>query len=348
MSMKMQAAVLYESNSSLSIEELEIPDLLPGQVLVKIFYSGVCRSQLMEVRGMRGVDRWLPHLMGHEASGIVVSTGEGVTKVKNDDKVILGWIKGSGKDAPGAKYTDSKGRTINSGGITTFSNYTVVSENRLVLLQNDIPMDVAVLFGCALPTGAGIVYNELLPKQNESFAVLGLGGIGLSALMALKEYAPEILIAIDVSDKKLQMAKLFGATHVINSKTQNVNEEVLKILPDGVNACVESGGKVETIELGFSLIKKGGRVYFASHPPEGQLIKLDPFELISGKKIFGSWGGGSNPDIDIPRLVQNYKNGAFPLDMLIRKRYKLNQINEALNDLEDGLVFRPLIEMTHE
>jgi S-(hydroxymethyl)glutathione dehydrogenase/alcohol dehydrogenase len=346
--MKINAAVLYESGSSLVIDELEVPTLQRGQVLVKILFSGVCRSQLMEVRGLRGVDKWLPHLMGHEASGIVVETGENVTKVKKGDRVILGWIKGAGIDAPGAKFKDSKGRIINSGGVTTFSNYSIVAENRVVKLESNIPDDVAVLFGCALPTGAGIVYNELLPKSHERFAIIGLGGIGLSALMALKEVNPEILIAIDVSEEKLETAKQFGATHTINAKLNDVKAQLEKILPEGVDGCVESGGRISTIELGFSLLKKGGRLFFASHPPEGQQISIDPFELISGKKIFGSWGGGCNPDIDIPRLIKNYDVGVFPLEKLIRKRYKLNQINDALNDLENNLVFRPVIEMEHE
>ena len=329
------------------VEELYTSDLSHGQVLVKIFYSGVCRSQLMEARGLRGSDPWLPHLLGHEASGEVISIGDGVNKVKIGDKVILGWIKGDGIEADGAKYTNSTSQKINSGRVTTFSNYSVVSENRLVKLDDGVPLDVAVLFGCALPTGAGIVFNELKPLEDESIAVIGLGGIGLSALMALKEFNPKVLIAIDISDEKLTMAKEFGATHLINSKTQNTSNEINKIIPNGVDACVESGGQIETIELGISIIKKNGRIYFASHPEQGKFIKIDPFDLISGKKIFGSWGGGSNPDVDIPRLTKNFKSGAFPLYKLITNKYRLDQINEALSDLENGNVFRPLIEMYH-
>lgn len=343
----MKAAVLFELNKPLRIAELELPTILPGQVLVKIFYSGVCRSQLMEARGYRGNDPWLPHLLGHEASGEVIAIGEGVTKVKEGDKVIMGWIRGEGMEAPGAKYL-LNGQVINSGRVTTFSNYSIASENRLVKLPDGIPLDVAVLFGCALPTGAGIVFNEVKPSENENIAVVGLGGIGLSALMALNEIRLTTLIAIDVSDEKLELAKSFGATHIINSQKQNTIEVVKKIVPGGVDVCVESGGKVETIELGFALIRKGGgRVYFASHPPERDIIRLDPFELISGKNIFGSWGGGCCPDVDVPRLARSYLTGKFPLEKLITKRYRLEHINEALDDLENGKVFRPLIEMSH-
>ena len=179
-----KAAVLYETGKPLVVQsDIEIPKLNHGQVLVKLLFSGVCRSQVMEVRGGRGDDPWLPHLLGHEGSGIVVDVGEGVTKVKKDDEVILGWLKGEGLDAPGAKYKYGN-QVINSGRVTTFCNYSVVSESRLVKKPADLPFDTAVLFGCALPTGAGMVLNELKPSKEQTAVVLGLGGIGLSALMA--------------------------------------------------------------------------------------------------------------------------------------------------------------------
>jgi S-(hydroxymethyl)glutathione dehydrogenase/alcohol dehydrogenase len=345
---KAKAAILYELNQPLVIREIELPELLNGQVLVKIFYSGVCRSQLMEVRGNRGEDNWLPHLLGHEGAGEVIAVGKNVKKVVEGDKVILGWIKGEGQDAPGAKYL-CDGKVINSGKVTTFSTYTIVSESRLVKSPKGLPMDIAVLFGCALLTGAGMVFNELKPDSEQSVAVIGLGGIGLSALMALTQFRCKKIIAIDISDERLAVAKSFGATDILNSSNQDVKSEILRITEEGVDACVESGGKAETIELGFSIIKKGtGKLFFASHPPEGQFIKLDPHELISGKQIFGSWGGGSFPDVDIPKMANIYFSGKFPLEQLLTKRYKLENINNALFDLENGKVFRPLIDMRLE
>ena len=151
---KATAAILTKLNEPLEVMEIEIPPLLRGQVLVKVLYSGVCRSQVMEVSGGRGEDQWLPHLLGHEGSGIVVSVGEGVTKVSPGDGVILGWVKGVGLEAAGAIYK-SKNKVINSGRVTTFCNYTIASENRLVIKPAELPFDTAVLFGCALPTGAG-------------------------------------------------------------------------------------------------------------------------------------------------------------------------------------------------
>jgi S-(hydroxymethyl)glutathione dehydrogenase/alcohol dehydrogenase len=342
-----KAAVLEVLGQPLRIRDIEIPELLRGQVLVKILYSGVCRSQLMEAQGNRGSDPWIPHLLGHEGSGIVLETGEGVTKVRPGDEVILGWIKGEGIDAPGAKYL-SDGQIINSGAVTTFSNYTIASENRLVLKPSSLNFDTAVLFGCALPTGAGMVLNELAPKLDESILVLGLGGIGLAAVAALKALGIRMIIAADISNEKLELAKRLGASHALNSSLPSFRKELLEIAGEGVDACVESAGRVETIELGFSLIKKrNGKLIFASHPREGEMIKISPHELISGKKIFGSWGGSTRPDIDIPKFHELFKKSATPLNGLLTKKYSLARINEALNDLDVGKVFRPLIVMDH-
>lgn len=342
-----RAAVLEELGKSLVVKDIELPELLSGQVLVKVLFSGVCRSQLMEVRGGRGDDPWLPHLLGHEGSGIVVAIGDGVTKVKQDDEVILGWVKGEGLDAPGAKYKCGD-QIINSGRVTTFCNYTIVSESRVVKKPAGLPFDTAILFGCALPTGAGMVLNELKPASDSSVVVLGLGGIGLSALMALKAIGVRMIIAVDILEEKLELAKRLGATHVINSANKDVRKVVLELTKSGADICVESGGQVSTIELGFSLIRKGGgKLLFASHPSEGEMIRLAPHELISGKQIAGSWGGATKPDSDIPRMHNLFQSANIPLETLLTKRYSLEQINEALGDLEEGRVFRPLIVMQH-
>lgn len=341
------AAVLEKIGYPLSLKTIEIPKLLDGQVLIKILYSGVCRSQLMEVKGKRGNDPWIPHLLGHEGSGIVIDKGNGVTKVNLNDEVILGWIKGSGLEAPGAVY-QCNNKKINSGRVTTFSNYSIVSENRLVKKPTTLSFDTAVLFGCALPTGAGMVFNEIKPKQSHNAIVLGLGGIGLSALMALKSKKLKSIVALDISDEKLRLAKQLGATDVLNVGDVDFSKKIQYLINDGADFCIESAGTVSSIELGFSLIKKhGGKLLFASHPPEGDLIKLPPYDLISGKKIAGSWGGSTYPDSDIPIIYSAFARSGSNLEALITKRYSLDQINQALEDLENGEVFRPLIVMEH-
>jgi S-(hydroxymethyl)glutathione dehydrogenase/alcohol dehydrogenase len=344
--MKTRAAVLYETNLPLRIEQVEVPPLKPGQILVRVMFGGVCHSQLMEVRGARGSDRYLPHLLGHEGSGVVVEIGREVQKVRAGDEVILTWIKGKGADAGGTQYYYN-GRLINAGPITTFSDYSIVSENRCVKLPEKIPLDVAALFGCAVLTGAGIVFNTMRPKRRSTILILGVGGVGLSAVMAARLKKCSVIIAVDTHETKLEMAKALGATHLVNARTENAIGRVSEIAGEaGVDYAVEAAGRAATIEQAFQAVRKGGGLcVFASHPPASERISLDPHDLISGKQIRGSWGGEADPDEDIPRFARYYLQGKMPLEKLITHRYKLEMINQALADLESGSVGRPLIEL---
>lgn len=343
-----KAAVLTQTGQDIEIiEGIAAPVLAKGQVLVKLHYAGLCHSQLMEARGHRGEDAYLPHFFGHEGVGEVIDLGEGVTKVTEGDHVILGWIKGEGLDGGPCKYIGPSLETINSGAVTTFSEYAVVSENRLVLKPPHTPSDLAVLYGCALPTGAGLVFNELKPKSGAHVAVIGLGGIGLSSLISLKEFNPQTLIAIDIEQDKLDLALKMGATHSIKSDHIELQRLIKEITNDeNLDYAIEAAGLVKTIELGFDLIKRGGgKLIFASHPEEGKTIKIDPFELICGKSIQGTWGGGSKPDRDIPLLDKMYGAGKLKLESLLSHRYSLEDINEALLDLENRKIVRALIEI---
>lgn len=345
----MKAAVLSRLNHPLEIlEGVEYVPPVRGQVLVQMAYSGVCHSQLMEVRGLRGQDAYLPHLLGHEGTGRVVAVGEGVSKVRPGDLVILGWIKSRGLEAGGVKYRcNCMDQPINAGAVTTFNEYALVSENRVVPLPEGVPLDVGVLFGCAVPTGAGIITNDLKPADGSRLAVFGLGGIGMSALMASQLYRCASVIAIDVSDEKLMLARSFGATHVIDAKTCDPVAEIKNLTGgQGADYAVEASGQVRVIEQAFESVRRGGGVcVFASHPEHGARIAIDPYELICGKQIRGSWGGGSDPDRDIPLFAQLYRDGKLPLEKLISRRYSLEAINEALSDLEGMRVGRPLIEI---
>lgn len=347
--LEMKAAVLSRLNEPLDVMSgIECAAPGRGQVLVKLAYSGVCHSQLMEVRGRRGPDAYLPHLLGHEGTGKVIEIGEGVSKVKTDDLVVLGWIKGSGLDGGGVRYRCAcMPQGINAGGITTFNEYALVSENRIVPLPAGVPLDVAVLFGCAVPTGAGIITNDLRPAPGCTIAVFGLGGIGMSALMATMLFDCVKVIAVDVSAEKLDLARSFGATHTINATKVDPVSEIRALTNGlGVDYSVEASGQVIVIEQAFDSVRRGGGVcVFASHPEHGTRISIDPFELICGKQIRGSWGGSSNPDRDIPSFAKLYLEGRLPLEKLITKRYPLVAINEALDDLENHRVGRPLIEI---
>jgi len=344
----MKAAVLRAAQRLAVETDIVVPVPAKGQVLVKLAYSGVCRSQLMEVGGERGEDKYLPHLLGHEGSGIVVETGSGVTKVRAGDRVVLTWIKGEGLEAGGCRY-EKGGTYINAGPVTTLNEYAVVSENRCVRLPDGVPMEIGVLFGCALPTGAGIVFNEIKPKENTTLAVFGLGGIGMSALLATRLYPLAKIIAVDVEADKLDMAKEFGATHCVNASQEADPAAAVRKMTDGkgVDYAVEATGTVSVIEQAFESVRpNGGLCVFASHPKAGDKIRLDPHALISGKQIRGSWGGACFPDRDIPLLASLYAKDKALFKKLTSHVYTLDEVNKALDDLAARRVVRALIRFS--
>jgi S-(hydroxymethyl)glutathione dehydrogenase/alcohol dehydrogenase len=345
--MKMKAAVLHKTNDPLIIEELETPELERGQVLVKVIVSGVCRSQINEIKAHKGPDKYLPHTLGHEAAGFVEETGPGVTKVKKGDYVVLTWIKGDGLEAKGCIYTRVKdGLKINSGQVTTFSQYTVASENRLVKMPENIPPEIVALFGCVIPTGVGIVKNELKVKKGESIAIFGVGGIGSCVLLGAVAEGANPIIAVDVNPEKLRLAKENGATHTINPVQEDAVAKIKEITgAKGADYAVDASGKIQVIEAAFECINDKGIMIIAGNPAQGEKIHITPFDLIKGKRIMGSWGGATHPDRDIPIFLKDYLEGKLKIERLKRQSYSLNQINDAIRELEQGEVIRVLVWM---
>jgi S-(hydroxymethyl)glutathione dehydrogenase/alcohol dehydrogenase len=344
--MKTEAALLVRTGTPLVLAEIEIPALTPGQVLVEIAYSGVCGTQVMEWRGDKGEDKWVPHCLGHEGSGTVLETGAAVTKVKAGDKVVLSWIKGNGIEASGAIY-HWDGRKVNAGGVTTFQRHAVVSENRLTPLPGDLPMDVAVLLGCAAPTGMGAVYNVLKVEAGDAVAVFGTGGIGLHALMAAALAGAMPVIGIDPNPTRRALAKIFGATHVIDPSVGDVPAEIRKIVPCGVDLAVESSGVPAVMEQAVNATRaQGGRAVVIGNARYGARLSLDPAVFNQGKSLLGTWGGDSVPDRDFGRFGRLLASGRFPVRELLSKPYALERADQALRDLAAGEVGRPLIDMS--
>ena len=344
--MKTEAALLVQTGTPLVLAEIDIPALKPGQVLVEIAYSGVCGTQVMEWRGDKGEDKWVPHCLGHEGSGVVLETGATVTKVRAGDKVVLSWIKGSGIEAGGAVY-DWDGRKVNAGGVTTFQRHAVVSENRLTLLPGELPMDIAVLLGCAAPTGMGAVDNVLKVDAGNAVAVFGTGGIGLNALMAAALAGAMPVIGIDPNPARRALAKIFGATHVIDPSAGDVLAEIRKIVPHGVDLAVESSGQPAVMEQAVNATRQqGGRAVVIGNARHGARLSLDPAVFNQGKSLLGTWGGDSVPDRDFGRFGRLLASGRFPVRDLLSKPYALEQADRALQDLAAGAVGRPLIDMS--
>lgn len=343
--MKTKAAVLYELNKPLVVEEIDTTPLTHGQVLVKVAYSGVCRSQLNEVKGNRGEDPYLPHTLGHEGSGIVEEIGPGVTKVKPGDHVVLSWIKGLGCDRSSGTYI-KEDQFINTGAISTFNEYSVVSENRTIPIHPDMPLDVAALLGCCVPTGFGAVLKRSLPEEQTVIAVFGVGSVGLCSVMAassLRKFAK--IIAVDINKHKLDLALSFGATHVIDTSQENLDS--IFSITDGLGAflSVEASGVKEVVESAYRYTHAKGLLVIAGNLKRGEKIQIDPFDLINGKGIVGTWGGETVTYIDIPGYVSLYLSGKIPLERLISHRYRLEEINDALEALDKGEAIKSLIEM---
>ena len=339
-----RAAVLVSPNKPLEIMDLRFPEVKDSQVLVRNIASGVCRSQLMEVKGKRGDDKWLPHLLGHEGVGVVEKIGPHVTKVKIGQKVVIGWIVGQGNNSMAPQFSTADGVSINSGAATTFSEYSVVSENRVYIAPEGFSDYFLPLFGCALLTGGGMALNHFDRELHKNLLVLGFGGVGSAAAVVLDSFNGTKTVILDESEARRNQALLMGFCHVYSL------EEFESI--DGNNSnnkfdlCIESAGLTETIELGFSLLRKTGRLVFASHPDSGAKISLDPFEMINGKQIFGSFGGGSKPEEDIKTISKLLHESRLNLEYMLGDVFALEDVNQALKQLELGQPGRPLIRMS--
>ena len=343
--MKTEAAILVETGKPLVMAELEIPALKLGQVLIEVAYSGACGTQVMEAGGLKGEDKWVPHCLGHEGSGTVLEVGTGVTRVKAGDKVVLSWIKGSGVEAGGCVYEWDK-KKVNAGGVTTFQRHAVVSENRLTLVPANLPQDLAVLLGCAAPTGMGAVFNVLNARAGDAVAIFGTGGIGLNACMAAAFAGAVPVIGIDPSAERRALAQRFGATHVIDPTGVDIVAEIKKIVPQGVDLAVEATGLPPVMDQAISCTRQqGGRAVVIGNARAGANLTLNPGVFNQGKSLMGTWGGDSVPDRDYGRFARLLASGRFPVRDLLSKPYKLSQTDTALKDLASGKVGRPLIDM---
>jgi S-(hydroxymethyl)glutathione dehydrogenase/alcohol dehydrogenase len=343
--MKTTAAVLVELGRPLELADLDLPALKPGQVLVEVAFSGVCHTQLLEARGHRGPDRFLPHCLGHEGSGIVRETGAGVTKVKSGDAVILSWIKGTGADVPGSVY-GWNGRAVNAGAITTFATHAVISENRLTHIPDGLSMRHAALVGCAVPTGVGVVFNTARPRPGQSIVVFGIGGVGSCAIAAAALCGCHPVVAVDVNADKFPLARQLGATTCINPRDGDVVEQVRGLCPGGADFAIEATGNPAVMRQALASVRaQGGAAVIVGNAKHGQMLELDPRELNQGKRLLGTWGGDNVPDRDYPRYGQLIAAGKLNVEPLLGRTYGLLDLNAALDDLESGRSARPLIDI---
>ncbi|MBO0691582.1 MAG: zinc-binding dehydrogenase [Acidimicrobiaceae bacterium] len=350
--MKSRAAIQMEAGGPLVVEEIDIPDPGPNQVTVQNFASGVCYSQ---VHQLRNHDLPRPMGLGHEGSGVVTGVGKDVTHVKEGDHVISTWVPRTpirGLPASRPTGTTFQGRPlIADGDVYTWSEHMLTFADKVVPMSASEPTDVSCLIGCAVLTGAGAVLHTANVQAGQSVAVFGAGGVGLSAIGAAAIAGAAPIIAVDLDERKLQFAKEFGATHAVNASTGDAVKAIWEIQPGGVDYAMDAvGAPVTTLQIleaakegGPRADNQGGMAVLLGIPVADVSVDLTSI-LLYQRHYCGSLGA-TEPDKDFPLFLEWMREDKFPLAKLVTNRYSLEQVDEARRELEEGHILgRAIIE----
>ncbi len=334
-----KAAVLEKINKKLKIKNIYHEDnLSKNQVLIKIIYTGICGSQIGEIKGIKGKDKFLPHLLGHEATGIILKTAKNIKDFKVNDKVILHWQKNSSRDSITPKYYDDKLKKINAGWVTTFNNMAIVSKNRITKLPKNLSMKTGILFGCSLTTSYGSIFKDSkinLSKKN-LILITGVGMIG-QAIISLLYNQNQQLFYIESNIKKINFIKKnFPKVRFISDIKKS------KILFDYV---YETTGITNIIEDAYNFINNKGKLILIGVPRFNNKIKINSLGINYGKKIIGSYGGGVVPNKDISKILSYIRENKVKLDNLVEGSYSFKNINKVLKRLIKGkIINKPVIK----
>ncbi len=334
----MKAAILEEIDKPLVLKNIETTPLELGQVLVRVLVSGICGSQLHEIRGNKGNSKYLPHLMGHEGCGIVEEVGLGVSTIKVGDKVVMHWRPGAGIESSFPSYV-LDGKIISSGKVNTLTEFAIVSENRVTSVPQDTPPELCAILGCALTTAMGVIDNEVDLKFGENVAVIGCGGVGLNLLQAAKLKSACPIYAIDSNSAKRDLCFTAGATIFANS-TNDIQENI--------DVIIDTTGIPKIITDAISKLSGNGRIILVGQPNPGEFFEvINAINLFSGngQRIKATQGGRTNPSEDIPRYVRMYKEGLLDVKQFVTHRFRLDQVNEAFDILKSGVAGRIIIEI---
>lgn len=372
--MKTRAAVLHEMmlprpyavSKPLVIEDLELAPPGPGEVLVRIRAAGLCHSDLSTINGDR--PRQMPMALGHEAAGEVVELGAGVRDLVVGDHVILVFVPSCGHCLPcmegrpalcepGAK-SNGAGTLLSGGlrlskagqtvhhhiGVSAFAEYAVIARESAVKIDRSLAFEEAALFGCAVITGAGAVINTAKVPPGTTVAVVGLGGVGLMSLMAARLSGCRQIVAIDMLDEKLALAKQLGATHTLNARDPKCADNVRDLTSGGVDYAFEMASSVKALELAYKITRRGGMTVTGSLPHPTHTFALPATNLVAEERTLkGSYVGSSIPQRDIPRFIELYQQGLLPVDRLMSERISLDDINLGFDRLAEGTSVRQLV-----
>lgn len=372
--MKIQAAVLYEMTDAhpfadsrpLRIEELQLDPPGPGEVLVKMRAAGLCHSDLSVITGVR--PRPVPMALGHEASAEVVQVGGGVTDLRPGDLVVLVFVPSCGHCLPcmegrpalcepgaqsntvgellaGGRRLHRQGHAVHHHlGVSAFADHAVVSRHSCVKIEANIDPVEAALFGCAVLTGVGAAVNTAEVKAGTTAAVLGLGGVGLCAMLGALASGAREVVAVDLHDSKLEVAKALGATATVNARDPDAVEKVRALTRGGVDYAFEMAGSVQAMEAAYRMTRRGGMTVTAGLPAPEARWNLQQVSLVAEERtVKGSYIGSCVPVRDIPRYIGLYQAGKLPVDKLMGERMALADINRGFDHLHTGEGLRDLI-----
>ncbi len=375
--MKIRAAVLrqmgvappYAKSQPLAVEEIDLDPPGQGEVLVRVRAAGLCHSDLSVINGDR--PRPMPMALGHEAAGTVAALGPGVEGFSVGDHVVMVFMPSCGHCLPcgeGRPALCEPGAAANGNGVllsgakrlhcedvpihhhlgcSAFADHAVVSQRSLVKISKDLPFAMAALFGCAVLTGVGAVVNTARLQAGQSAAVIGLGGVGLSALLSARAAGAARIIAIDISEQKLALAKELGATETCNASGEDAAAHIMEIASGGVDFAFEMAGSVRALEMAFQITRRGGTTITAGLPPAGAALPVDVVRLVSEERTLkGSYIGSSAPLRDIPRYIALYQAGRLPVDRLMSGALRLEDINLGFDRLREGTAVRQIIEFS--
>jgi aryl-alcohol dehydrogenase len=363
--MDIKAAVIFEKSGDFSIEQLEMSEPLDDEVLVRIVAVGICHTDL----GARDqhLPIPLPSVFGHEGAGVVEKVGARVTKVQPGDHVAVSWdccgvcpSCKSGKDSychnfflhnfngarPDGTTTLRKGDQVVHGsffGQSSFAEFVLANERNVVKVRKDVPLEILGPLGCGVQTGAGAVMNALNAHAGASIAVFGAGTVGMSAILAALVRGCTTIIAVDINADRLELAKEMGATHTVNAVEEDPVEVIRDLTGGGAEFSLECVGNPNVLRQAVDVLPRCGVCGLLGAVPPGTEVKLDMDLIMNGRTVRGIIEGDAIPDLFIPKLIELYAQGRFPFDRLI-KFYPFEDINKAVEDMEKGLVVKPVLK----
>ncbi len=374
--MKTRAAVLtrigapapYAESRPLEVTDVDLAPPGPGEVLVRVVAAGLCHSDLSIINGDR--PRRTPIVLGHEAAGVVEALGEGVTDLVPGDHVILVFVPSCGHCAPcsegrpvlcePAGAANVAGTLLGGGrrlswqgqpmdhfvGVSAFAQHAVLSRRGVQKIDRELPLEIAALFGCAVMTGVGAVVNTSQVRPGQSVAVVGLGGVGLSAVMGALAAGAGRVVAVDLADDKLAFARRLGATDVVNAGADNAVEQLRELTGGGVDHALEMVGSARALEFAYRVTRRGGTTVTVGLPASSQNLSTPVWHLVAEERTLkGSYLGSCVPRRDIGRFVALYRQGKLPVDQLLTGRLSLDQINLGFDRLARGEAIRQVIMM---